>query len=103
MKHRFLSDQKLNALEQLCVDASPAPWKCMAEGRDHTSGDSFIQVGQGETRADDVYMSRDTGPASIADLDLIAELRTALPKLVAEVRYWRSLRKDESPNYLGKG
>jgi hypothetical protein len=47
-------------------------------------------VGPVEGRDDDMYVSRDGGEASAADLDLIAEARTLLPSLVAEVRRRRA-------------
>jgi hypothetical protein len=61
------------------------------EGRDHRSGDSFIMSGAPDDRREDIYLSRDSGPAIAADLDLIAAARTYLPLLVAEVRRLRSM------------
>jgi hypothetical protein len=62
----------------------------MIEGRDHVSGDSFIQIGSGDWRAADMYVSRQSCPASAADLDLIAAACSALPGLIAEIRRLRS-------------
>jgi len=49
------------------------------------SGDSFIQVGRNDDRAEDIYVSRDSGIAGPAELDVIAAARTYLPLLVEEV------------------
>jgi hypothetical protein len=46
-----------------------------SEGRDHSSGDSFIMAGEGNERSEDIYVTRDTGPADASVLDLIAEAR----------------------------
>lgn len=77
-------------LEQLSARCDPPPWAASVEGRDHVAGDSFIQVGEDRDRGEDIYVSRDSGPASAAYLDLIAAARTYLPQLVAEVRASRA-------------
>lgn len=61
----------------------------MVEGRDMYSGDSFIQVGEDGDRGEDIYVTRDSGPAGASFLDLIAVSRTYLPTLIAEVRATR--------------
>jgi hypothetical protein len=81
-----LSDQELDWLESLSQKGSPAPWHAIVEGRDQTSGDSFIQI---EGR-EDMYISRDSGPATADDLELIAEARTKLPILIGELRRLRA-------------
>jgi hypothetical protein len=85
-----LSDELLNELLRLSEVGDPPPWISVVEGREQTSGDSFIQVGDDGDRREDMYVSRDSGPASTADLDLIAASRTYLPVLVAEIRALRS-------------
>ena len=87
----MVSEALLQMLEQMSDRASLPPWRSMAEGRDHESGDSFIQVGNDDDRDEDIYVSRDSGPASIADLDLIAAARNYLPVLIEEVRRLLSL------------
>ena len=87
----MVSEALLQMLEQMADRASLPPWRSMAEGRDHESGDSFIQVGNDDDRDEDIYVSRDSGPASIADLDLIAAARNYLPVLIEEVRRLLSL------------
>ena len=37
-----LAAEALLEIEQRCARATPGPWKSYIEGRDHTSGDSFI-------------------------------------------------------------
>lgn len=82
----WLTDDELDELERLSAANDPPPWKAWFEGRDHTSGDSFIQVGEGAERADDLYVSRENGPPRPVDLDLIAAARNALPRLLDEIR-----------------
>lgn len=79
-----LSEEVLRELLRLSDRADPPPWRSMVEGRDHMSGDSFIQVG-GDDQAEDIYVSRDSGVAGTAELDVIAAARTYLPLLVEEV------------------
>jgi hypothetical protein len=84
-----LSDEVLDELERVSRNADAPPWRAMVEGRDHYSGDDFIQVGVDDDRAEDIYVSRDSGPAGGAELDVIAASRTYLPILIAEVRRMR--------------
>jgi hypothetical protein len=58
-------------------------WK----GRDHSSGDDVILVG--DPREEDMYVTRDTRPAFAADLDFIASARNLLARLIAEVKRTR--------------
>jgi hypothetical protein len=81
-----LSDETLNALEEMSRRAAPPPWRSMVEGRDHTSGNSFIRIGVGEMRGEDMHVLRDGGPAQAPELDLIAAARNSLPDLIAEIR-----------------
>jgi hypothetical protein len=85
-----LSSEELDRLELLSERCDPPPWKAMVEGRDHFSGASFIQVGVDDDRGEDIYVTRDSGPADASFLDLIAAARTYLPLLIAEVREARS-------------
>jgi hypothetical protein len=87
-----LTNAGLDSLEALCNAASPAPWTAMVEGRDHTSGDSFIRLGGfGDDRQPDMYVSHESRPATVTDLDFIAAARNSLPQLIAEIRRLRSL------------
>jgi hypothetical protein len=85
MNEHHVSDAEIEELRRLCRSATPAPWRSMAEGRDHASGDSFIMIGPDGDRDEDMYVSRDSGPASTADLDLIAAARNYLPRLIDEI------------------
>jgi hypothetical protein len=76
-----LSDADLDQIEARLRAASPAPWKSFVEGRDHTSGSSFIA-----TPDSDIEL---TG-ATAADQDFIAHARQDLPKLLHEVRRLRA-------------
>ncbi len=51
------------------------------------SGDDVILVG--DPREEDMYVTRDSGPASPADLDFITAARNYVPRLVAELRRLR--------------
>jgi hypothetical protein len=84
-----IDDSVLQWLEDVSLAADPPPWRSMVEGRDHVAGDSFIMVGRADDRAEDIYVSRDSGPAKASDLDAIAAARTYLPLLVAEIRRLR--------------
>jgi hypothetical protein len=55
------------------------------------SGDSFIRVGGLDDDEPDMYVSRDSAPASIADKDFIAHARQDIPRLLAEVGRLRDL------------
>lgn len=81
-----LTEADLQAIEARCAAASAGPWQSWVEGRDHLSGDSFIQVGHDAERGADMYVSRETTPASVGDQDFIAFARQDVPRLVAEVR-----------------
>ena len=82
----LVPDLTLEQLRQMVARseaATPGPWRSFVEGRDHTSGDSFIR-----TSGDDLYL---TG-ASVADQDFIASARQDVPALAAEIarlRGWR--------------
>ena len=77
-----LTLEQLREIESRHVVATPGPWKSYIEGRNHTSGSSFIQ-----TQGEDIYL---TG-ATQADQDFIAAARDDVPKLVAEIRRLRAL------------
>lgn len=73
-----ISEHELREIIVRCNAASPGPWKSYVEGRDHTSGSSFIKTG-----AEDIELSG----ASIPDQDFIAAARQDIPKLVAALAY----------------
>lgn len=81
-----MNDKELHEIEARCNLATPGPWKAWIEGRDHTSGCSFIQTGR-----DDIEMSG----ATQADYDFIAGAREDIPRLLEEVRRLRLLMGGE--------
>jgi hypothetical protein len=75
-----LTDAYLQAVEQRLNKAIGGPWTSFVEGRDHTSGSSFIR-----TAASDIELSG----ATAADQDFIAHARQDVEALLAEVRRLR--------------
>jgi hypothetical protein len=65
--------------------ATAGPWASFVEGRDHTSGSSFIRTG-----GDDIELSG----ATDADQDFIAHARQDIPRLLAEVERLRALLRE---------
>ncbi|MEQ1703045.1 MAG: hypothetical protein ABMA25_23300 [Ilumatobacteraceae bacterium] len=84
--HQPLPDEELDAIERRCSAALPGPWQSIIEGRDMTSGSSFIMTG-----SDDLYLSTGGPAVSYADHDFIAAARQDVPRLLAEVRRLRQL------------
>ena len=76
-----LSNPELLEIRRRCESATAGPWKSFVEGRDHTSGSSFIRTGSGENRGKDMELSG----ASIADQDFIAQAREDIPRLLEEI------------------
>ena len=87
----LLTEQELSEIEARCDAASPGPWVSYVEGRDHTSGSSFIMTGAPERRGEDIEL---TG-ATARDQDFIASARQDVPRLIAEVRRLRRLLAKE--------
>ncbi len=69
-----ITKEELQEILQRCEGATSGPWRSYVEGRDHTSGCSFIQTGKGDIEL--------TG-ASLDDQDFIANARQDLPRLIA--------------------
>lgn len=82
-----LSDNELARIAARCNAASPGPWVSYVEGRDHTSGSSFIQTGTPEQRGQDIEL---TG-ATVEDQDFIASARQDIPRLIAEIHRLRRI------------
>ena len=87
MREDDLTDAELAAIEERCAAATPGPWKSFVEGRDHDSGDSFIQP----PCDDDIYLTGTT----IADQDFIAHAWVDVVRLLQEVRRQRTGRGTE--------
>ena len=94
MEPMALDERTLTRLVRLSELADPPPWTSSVEGRDHESGDTFIMIGAAEDRREDLYLSRDSGPADGATHDLIAAARNALPLLIEEVQRLRSTLRE---------
>ena len=82
-----LTEAGLEAIEARVKACTPGPWFSYIEGRDHTSGDSFIMTGIDNEHGDGIYL---TG-ATPADQDFIANARQDVPRLLAEIRRLRQL------------
>ncbi|WP_206076821.1 hypothetical protein [Massilia horti] len=83
-----ISEKRLLEIESRANRATPAPWKSYVEGRDHTSGTSFIMTGTPEQRGGDIELSG----ATVADQDFIASARQDVVDLVNEVRRLRAMQ-----------
>lgn len=81
-----MSDAERDAISRRCDEASPGPWKSFVEGRDHTSGSSFIMTGCGKNRGNDIELSG----ATAADQDFIAQARQDIPRLLDEIARLRN-------------
>ncbi|MGD0431156.1 MAG: hypothetical protein ABSA58_08695 [Acetobacteraceae bacterium] len=75
-----MSDEELDLIEARIREATAGPWASFVEGRDHTSGSSFIR-----TPGSDIELSG----ATASDQDFIAHAREDVPKLLREVRRLR--------------
>lgn len=82
----YLTNEDLALIEKRLERATLGPWKSMVEGRDHTSGSSFIMTGLEDRRGPDFELIG----ASNDDLDFIASARQDVPRLIAEIRRLRS-------------
>lgn len=82
-----LDDKEIEAIKSRCNAASPGPWTSYIEGRDHSSGSSFIMTGEGESRGEDIGLSG----ATPADQDFIASARQDIPALLKEIERLKAL------------
>lgn len=80
-----VNDGEIQRLRQLSANGSPGPWVAQIEGRNHVSGDTFIQVGGDTRRGTDLYLFHDRTPASAADYELVAAARTSLEHQLDEI------------------
>lgn len=77
----MIDEKRLQEIRARADAASPGPWKPMVEGREHQCGSSFIMIGEGPDRRDDIELIG----APAADYDFIARARQDVPLLVDEV------------------
>ena len=75
-----LSADQLLEIETRCSKATGGPWRSFIEGRDHTSGSSFIQTSDPDIEASGM---------TDADQDFVAHARQDIPALIAEIRRLR--------------
>lgn len=82
-----MSEQELDRIEARARAATPGPWVSFVEGRDHTSGSSFIKTRSAAgARGADIELSG----ATAADQDFIANARHDIPVLLDEIRRLRA-------------
>jgi len=79
-----LTIERILEINARCESATAGPWRSYVEGRDHTSGSSFIRTG-----AADIEL---TG-ATEADHDFIAHARQDIPALIGEILRLREMLK----------
>jgi hypothetical protein len=87
-----LDDAELDAIQKRADAATAEPWWAWVEGRDGTSGDTFIaQGGIPGQQIKDLYLSHYAGQDAVivADHDFIAHARQDVPRLVTEIRRLR--------------
>ena len=86
-----LTEQELADIRARCEAATGGPWRFVEEGRDNTSGDSFIMTGPPRGRNGDLYLTTDKRDGSHADYEFIAHARQDIPRLLDEVERLRKL------------
>lgn len=99
LMHKFLTDEEILSIEIRAKAAQAGPWRSFAEGRDHTSGSSFIKTGEGEGRGEDIELIG----ATVDDQDFIAAARQDIPRLLDEIKELKKmLFKRVETNSLGQ-
>jgi hypothetical protein len=77
-----MTEEELNKIEVRANKAQKGSWKAYIEGRDHTSGSSFIMTGESVERGNDIELFG----ATESDYDFIANAKQDIPNLIAEIR-----------------
>ena len=72
----------LDEIEARLAATTPGPWQSFVEGRDHTSGSSFIR-----TSGQDIELAG----ATAADQDFIAHAWSDVTRLIGEIRRMRRI------------
>ena len=83
----MIEEEKLNEIKARCEQASPGPWTAWIEGRDGEGGTTFIMVGEGENRKEDIELPG----IPDQDIDFIANARADIPLLLKEIERLKSL------------
>lgn len=86
---KLLTGAELQEIRRRCDAATPGPWQSFIEGRDHTSGSSFIMTGRGKGRGCDIELNG----ATTADHDFIAHARQDIPRLLDEIARLRKMNR----------
>lgn len=86
-----MKEEELKEIQERTNKTSNGPWTSFIEGRDFTSGSSFIMTGKGENRGKDIELIGATN----ADQDFIAAAKQDIPKLLAEINRLKKLYRDE--------
>ena len=86
-----LDTKRIQEIKDRCQKARSGPWISFVEGRDHTSGSSFIQVGDDNNREEDIDFLK--LPAD--DQDFIAHARQDIPDLLDEIDRLKELLKHQ--------
>lgn len=76
-----MTESELKNILEICNKATKAPWKSYIEGRDFTSGSSFIMTGEIENRDYDIEFLK----IKKEDQDFIVMARNVLPQLINEI------------------
>lgn len=92
-----LTNTELLEIRARCERVSAAPWKSMIEGRDHTSGSTFIMTGPPDRRGPDIELSGATSD----DQDFVAHAREDVPRLLVEVERLRTASTDLVFGFVG--
>lgn len=78
----MLTDKEIEEIQTRWTNSQKGEWKAYIEGRDHTSGSSFIMTGVGNERGEDIEMFG----ATLADYEFISHAKQDIPKLIAEIK-----------------
>ena len=73
--------EEINEILTRCNKTTKGPWKSYIEGRDHTSGSSFIMTGPPNNRGNDIELIGATSD----DQDFIAYAKQDIPNLIDEI------------------
>lgn len=90
-----MTEKELSEILIRAEAATNGPWTSLIEGRDITSGSSFIMTGTEEDRGEDIEI---IGPTE-ADQDFIAAAREDVPRLVREVFRLRKILEQNHINF----
>jgi hypothetical protein len=80
-----MSQKRIDEIAARCAAARAGPWRAYIEGREFLGGSSFIKIGEGANRQEDLYLSGDDTAVPVADFDFIACARGDIPFLLEEI------------------